>query len=39
MYYFSYVIFRNFRHLTVKSCDLNLFNFRTVRTKGWGVLY
>ena len=33
MYYFSDVTFDNFRHHTLKFCDLILLNFRTVRTK------
>ena len=38
MYSLSDVTFQNFHHLTVKICDLILLNFRTVRTKGCGVI-
>ena len=38
MYSISDVRLQNFPHLTVKVCDLILWNFRTVRTKGCGVL-
>jgi len=38
MYSLSDVTFQNFPHLTTKFCDLILLNFRTVSTKGCGVI-
>jgi len=38
IYSFSDVTFQNFPPLTAKICDFILLKFRTVRTKGCGVL-